>query len=173
MVTSGLPSRWASNVGGIHRWQMDSPGKGPVSISMSSWMFSSKIIIPSLKLNWFHYITAHSSINCNYKIEKIVIYINEIADEYINNWRLDGRSQCYGNGDSTVLHQAIDSNHFMVSCQKGPTRHAYAWQIGPFWQDTLDFWVASSWQCMSRVCTWFWFELFCCACFMAFIVLIT
>ena len=27
-----------------------------------------------------------------------------------------------------------------VSCQKGPTRHAYAWQIGPFWQDTLDMW---------------------------------
>ena len=27
-----------------------------------------------------------------------------------------------------------------VSCQKGPTRHAYAWQIGPFWQDTLDIW---------------------------------
>ena len=25
-----------------------------------------------------------------------------------------------------------------VSCQKSPTRHAYAWQIGPFWQDTLD-----------------------------------
>ena len=27
----------------------------------------------------------------------------------------------------------------MVSCQKGSTRHAYAWQIGPFWQDTLEF----------------------------------
>ena len=26
----------------------------------------------------------------------------------------------------------------MVSCQKGPTRYAYGWQIGPFWQDTLD-----------------------------------
>ena len=26
----------------------------------------------------------------------------------------------------------------MVSCQKGPTRHAYAWQIGSFWQNTLD-----------------------------------
>ena len=26
----------------------------------------------------------------------------------------------------------------MVSCQKGPTRHAYTWQIGPFWQDTLN-----------------------------------
>ena len=26
----------------------------------------------------------------------------------------------------------------IVSCQKGPTRHAYAWQIGPSWQDTID-----------------------------------
>ena len=26
----------------------------------------------------------------------------------------------------------------MVSCQNGPTRHAYAWQRGPFWQDNLD-----------------------------------
>ena len=26
----------------------------------------------------------------------------------------------------------------MVSCKKGPTRHACAWQIGPFSQDTLD-----------------------------------
>ena len=25
-----------------------------------------------------------------------------------------------------------------VSCQKGPTRHAYASQIGPFWQYTLE-----------------------------------
>ena len=28
-------------------------------------------------------------------------------------------------------------NNSRVSRQKGPTRHAYAWQIGPFWQDTL------------------------------------
>ena len=28
----------------------------------------------------------------------------------------------------------------MVSYQKGPTRHAYAWQIGPFWQDSLEIW---------------------------------
>ena len=26
----------------------------------------------------------------------------------------------------------------MASCQKGPICHAYAWQIRPFWQDTLD-----------------------------------
>ena len=24
-----------------------------------------------------------------------------------------------------------------ISCQKGPICHAYAWQIGPFWQDAL------------------------------------
>ena len=30
------------------------------------------------------------------------------------------------------------SHNSRVSCQKGPTRHAYAWQIGPFWQDTLE-----------------------------------
>ena len=28
----------------------------------------------------------------------------------------------------------------MVSCQKGPTHHAYARQIEPFWQDTIDTW---------------------------------
>ena len=39
----------------------------------------------------------------------------------------------------------------MVSCQKDPTQHAYAWQIGPFWQDTIDFlstnfrWCAACW----------------------------
>ena len=32
----------------------------------------------------------------------------------------------------------------MVSCQKGPTRHAYAWQIGPFWQNTIEVWLAST-----------------------------
>ena len=33
-----------------------------------------------------------------------------------------------------LYHQLISR----VSCQKGPTSHAYAWQIGPFWQHTLD-----------------------------------
>ena len=32
----------------------------------------------------------------------------------------------------------------MVSCQKGPTHHAYTWQIGPFWQHTLDIWFQTS-----------------------------
>ena len=29
----------------------------------------------------------------------------------------------------------------MVSCQKGPSHHAYAWQIEPFWQDTIELWT--------------------------------
>ena len=33
--------------------------------------------------------------------------------------------------------QTNEQDNSMVSCQKGPTRHACAWQIGPFWQDTL------------------------------------
>ena len=38
------------------------------------------------------------------------------------------------------VFESICSNELIsrVSCQKGPTRHACAWQIGPFWQDTLD-----------------------------------
>ena len=28
-----------------------------------------------------------------------------------------------------------------VYCKKGPTHHAYAWQIGSFWQDSLDIWA--------------------------------
>ena len=32
----------------------------------------------------------------------------------------------------------------LVSCQKGPTRYAYAWQIGPFWQDTLVVCIVKS-----------------------------
>ena len=37
-----------------------------------------------------------------------------------------------------------------VSCQKGPTRHAYAWQIGPFWQDTLEVWGQPA-RCTLRI----------------------
>ena len=38
---------------------------------------------------------------------------------------------------STLQYVHSYNQSSMVSCQKGPTRHAYAWQIGPFWQDTL------------------------------------
>ena len=44
---------------------------------------------------------------------------------------------------------------WLVSCQKGPTRHAHAWQIGPFWQDTLNV-------CSSHKHAYAFPSLFCC-----------
>ena len=43
--------------------------------------------------------------------------------------------------DSLVYYFNDSENHGMnskISCQKGLTRHAYAWQIGSFLHDTLD-----------------------------------
>ena len=41
--------------------------------------------------------------------------------------------------DVLITHnEYINTFKSRISCQKGPTRHAYAWQIGPFWQDTLE-----------------------------------
>ena len=41
-------------------------------------------------------------------------------------------------GTTNISFQQPNEYMSMVSCQKGPTRRAYAWQIGPFCQDTLD-----------------------------------
>ena len=46
-------------------------------------------------------------------------------------------------GKLLPLHKSTFNNNSMVSCHKGPTRHANAWQIGPFWQDTLAFFSAA------------------------------
>ena len=37
-----------------------------------------------------------------------------------------------------IVYEDRDNHTSRVSCQKGPTRHAYAGQIGPIWQYTLD-----------------------------------
>ena len=52
---------------------------------------------------------------------------------WMTNSRIDPQITIYA---STCLLIVIFWS--MVSCQKGPTCHAYTWQIGPFWQDTLD-----------------------------------
>ena len=61
-------------------------------------------------------------------------------------WVLGQSYDCPGAGEAALknrVNKSYESNDditqiSMVSCQKGPTRHAYAWQIGPFWQDTPD-----------------------------------
>ena len=42
-----------------------------------------------------------------------------------------------------MLHFIFSNS--MVSCHKGPTRHAYAWQVGFFWQDTLAMITPQQW----------------------------
>ena len=42
----------------------------------------------------------------------------------------------HDNASITAMTKAEHKSR--VSCQKGSTHHAYAWQIGPFWQDTLE-----------------------------------
>ena len=50
-------------------------------------------------------------------------------------------------------------NMSRVSCQKGPTRHAYAWQIRPFWQDTID--VSSALIKNDLHCHYSFFNMYC------------
>ena len=59
----------------------------------------------------------------------------------------DSSSRCFGAVTVAVDRSASDfacgtSEDVKTKCegilQKGPIRHAYAWQIGPFWQDTLE-----------------------------------
>ena len=45
---------------------------------------------------------------------------------------------CFTSAWAVVIVTLQVKNISRVSCQKGPSRHAYAWQKGPFWQDTID-----------------------------------
>ena len=66
----------------------------------------------------------------------------------MNQWQLKyyDAMRCLSQGHNELIKQ---HNKSMVSCQKGPTHHAYAWQIGPFWQDTLEMKVTVLYQEMS------------------------
>ena len=70
---------------------------------------------------------------CIFVNEKVCIFI-QMSMKYVPN----------GPVNNKLLVQIMAwrrlGHNSMVSCQKGPTRHAYAWQIGPFWQDTLHLW---------------------------------
>ena len=73
----------------------------------------------------------------------IMVYfcIYALCKEYWTYWK----HSCDRSIISLWTSEAISS----VSCQKGPTRHAYEWQIGPFWQDTLDM---ASWIYVTISC---------------------
>ena len=58
---------------------------------------------------------------------KLNTFISERINEYL------AYSICH-----VPSYVAFINQRSRVPRQKGPTRHAYAWQIGPFWQDTLE-----------------------------------
>ena len=76
-----------------------------------------------------------------YLLSVILLLMQKIACHYdsICTWyHLNALLLCGRQPINCPMKYNIYRYISMVSCQKGPTRHAYAWQIGPFWQDTLD-----------------------------------
>ena len=71
--------------------------------------------------------------------------LNLLQVSYKYSFYLQLRNSMLCNPVSSVVLLIVNNfiHMSMVSFQKGPTRHAYAWQIGPFWQDTIDV----SWSC--------------------------
>ena len=67
---------------------------------------------------------------------KTVTSMSAVAHDHVALLVMSGWEMC---AKSQQIWQKIWRAYLisMVSCQKGPTRHSYAWQIGPFWQDTL------------------------------------
>ena len=63
--------------------------------------------------------------------------VSETGTWYIGN-------EAYLNETEAWIMRSFKKTISMVSCQKGPTRHVYAWQIGLFWQDTLDIKLSAS-----------------------------
>ena len=74
------------------------------------------------------------------------IYLFEINFPYLQaiNFTLHGTSLLlvslmgWCQTSNMSLSGPVLTQKSMVSCQKGPTCHTNAWQIGPFWQDTLE-----------------------------------
>ena len=106
------------------------------------------ITSPIYQISWWSCI--HSAFNiimilfpvclcCIYTSILCAMTYQSVADSNSLNYLLGYNSTSHWIMLHTYNHMWCTS---MASCQKGPTRHAYAWQIGPFWQDTLDMCVS-------------------------------
>ena len=51
---------------------------------------------------------------------------------------------------SLTILDMVYNNGILPKGPKGPTRHAYAWQIGPLWQDTLEL-LSDIWRCCKNM----------------------
>ena len=87
---------------------------------------------------WFRSVEGKGQITSRHGIDPILLYYSSWWPSdgmiQVSNRLHIGKSLEYSSSTLQVLVLYIS----MVSCQKGPTSHAYAWQIGPFRQDTFD-----------------------------------
>ena len=84
----------------------------------------------------------HTSTHTNVRCPHIYIYIHVCTSKYMSISNLNFAKKIIRlyfkyREEAWRPHHQIS----MISCQMGPTHHAYAWQIGPFWQDTLAIWL--------------------------------
>ena len=133
---------------GIHwsRWEASTSPANITAVTLVTFHFSEMVaVLPQSKYNILRHIGTWASLVdviqepisawiSNYIHHKVW---NEITYPFTNLLPLK-----FENGlvisSHTLLGMLLLIHTSMVSCQKGPTRHAYTWQIGPFWQDTLD-----------------------------------
>ena len=91
-------------------------------------------------LVWHHYATMSSRVDKKFCLLKSSAWLTFGFIAFTSPITFESILTCWAQsvGDNMVFWQRAQHHQiWMVSCKKGPTRHAYAWQIGPFWQDTL------------------------------------
>ena len=115
-----------------------------------SFFLSYAILMLAVIVAWIYVFRAHSGMYCtlvisfflrifsseNMLIQHMVTLVleAEVARAGTSNYTRE-----FNDGIMTTLFlMTLHTRNSMVSCQKGPIRHAYAWQLGPFWQDTLE-----------------------------------
>ena len=99
-----------------------------------------KLVLKVVNQNerWYYLVLSEAALTISY--QKCIYELITQRDRHITHFDIENHllyfppSLVFSLPLSIILVKIMS----MVSCQKGPTRHAYAWQIGPFWQDTLD-----------------------------------
>ena len=101
-----------------------------------------------------HMTQQHSS-HWHVQMPGLEVKQNEISTQFELSWRnhLWNKLLSVSNIRKIVELWYCHMNTYpRVSYQKGPTGHAYTWQIGPFWQDTLNTWVCVKKKDIMPVC---------------------
>ena len=121
IASSGLQQRPHQNITGLCEWNP--------AVTGDQWL---KISDPSINDYTEHYSVDRTQILCSFSM--FFFFFQALSWHFTENTSLI-------NMNSTICPQTFMTFGYnsKVSCKKGPTRHAYAWQIGPFWQDTLEY----------------------------------